>query len=719
MNNESKALVQVSASRAMSTIRVMRTGLALLAGGLLAGLLTACGAGKSTPSGEWALKGQNGYEQYFSPLKEVNADNVARLGLAWHADLDTARGQEATPLMVDGVLYVSTAWSMVKAFDATNGKLLWSYDPKVPREVLAKVCCDAVNRGVAVAGGRVFVGTLDGRLVALDAKTGKEAWSEVTVDQSGYYTITGAVRVAKDMVLIGNSGAEYGVRGYLSAYDQATGKMRWRFYTVPRPDGKPDGAASDPVMAKARATWSDGGDWVKSGGGGTVWDAIVYDEAQNLVIFGVGNGNPWNYLLRSEGKGDNLFLSSVVAVNADTGAYAWHFQETPGETWDFTATQPITLADLTIDGKPRKVLLHAPKNGFFYVIDRTNGEFISGDKFVDHMNWATGVDPKTGRPIENPAARYYNSDVPFFSMPGAVGAHSWQPQSFSPETGLIYIPVNDAGFPYAAVAPKDWEAKPRGMNVGVDMAKTAMPPIKEVRAGAMANTKGYLLAWDPVNRKEVWRAQHAGPSNGGTLATAGNLVFQGTAAGKFKAFRATDGKEVWAQDAQTGVLAAPMSYAINGKQYVAVLAGWGGVWAVAPGILSYTSGPVKNVSRLLVYALDGKDALPAVVAEKALPLDPPPLTADKATVAQGAGLYSRYCNACHGDAAISGGINPDLRHSATLASAEAWKTIVFDGALREKGMVSFANVADAKGVDSIRHYVIARAHEDLALEQAK
>ena len=339
--------------------------------------------------GNWMTYGRTYSEQRFSPLDAINADNVADLGLAWYFDLDTDRGQEATPIVVDGVMYVSTAWSKVKALDAATGKLIWAYDPKVPGQTAVYACCDVVNRGVAVWKGRVYVGTLDGRLVALDAASGEPVWSVQTTDPDKPYTITGAPRVVKDKVLIGNGGAEFGVRGYVTAYDAQTGAQVWRFYTVP---GDPAKGFESDAMEQAAKTWT--GEWWKLGGGGTAWDSIIYDPGLNLVYIGAGNGTPWNQAIRSPDGGDNLFLSSIVAVNADTGEYVWHYQETPGETWDFTATQPLMLADLTIGGEKRHVVMHAPKNGFFYVLDAKTGEFISGDKFAT-VTWASGIDPET------------------------------------------------------------------------------------------------------------------------------------------------------------------------------------------------------------------------------------------------------------------------------------------------------------------------------------
>lgn len=660
--------------------------------------------------GEWLSTGRTYDEQRFSPLGAINPGNIGQLGLAWSADLDTARGQEATPLMIDGALYVSTAWSMVKAYDAATGKPLWSYDPEVPRETLVKACCDAVNRGVAAWGDRLFVGTLDGRLIALDRKTGKPAWTVMTIDPKSNQTITGAPRVVNGMVLIGNGGAEFGARGYVTAYDAQTGKQVWRFYTVP---AQPGTEREPEYLKKAAATWH--GQWWKQGGGGTVWDAMAYDPALDLLYIGVGNGSPWNQLYRSEGKGDNLYLSSIVAIHAKTGEYAWHYQTTPGESWDFTATQHIILADVTIDGKPRKVLMQAPKNGFFYVLDRTDGKLISARNFVP-VNWASGIDMRTGRPIENPAARYYKTGKPFIGSPGATGAHSWQPMAFDPKTGLVFIPANLAAFPY--IPDPAWKPAKLGFNVGVDMGKAAMPADAAARKAALAATTGALIAWDPVAQKERWRVSFKGPWNGGVLATAGGLVFQGNAAGEFAAYAAADGKKLWSFPAQTGIVAPPMSYELGGQQYVAVLAGWGGVWALAPGVLIDKSGPVRNISRLLVFKVGGKAQLPAPPALEKAPLDPPASTAAPAVIAAGGERFGRFCGVCHGDAAVGGALVPDLRRSGVLNDATTWQQIVHDGLLKDNGMVSFAGVMSAAEIETIRQYVIKRANEDKALERA-
>jgi quinohemoprotein ethanol dehydrogenase len=644
----------------------------------------------------WMTYGRTYGEQRFSPLARITTDNVKQLGLTWYADLDTNRGQEATPLVIDGVLYVSTAWSMVKAFDAKTGALLWSYDPAVSRELGVRACCDVVNRGVAAWKGKIFVGTFDGRLVALDAQTGKQVWSVMTVDPSKPYTITQAPRVIKGRVVIGNSGGEYGVRGYISAYDAETGKLDWRFYTVP---GDPTQPVENPILAEAAKTWS--GEWWKLGGGGTVWESLSYDPELNLIYFGVGNGLEWNQGERSASQGDNWFLSSIVAINADTGDYAWHYQATPGEEWDFDAVQQLILADLTIDGMRREVLMQANKNGFFYVLDRKNGQLISAKNFTP-VTWASGVDQKTGRPIENPGIRYDRTGRRAQLLPGALGAHSWQPMAFNPKTGLVYIPAQEIGMAYESV--RDFQPAPLGWNVAT--ATTNTPDVK-----------GYLIAWDPVNQREVWRANYLGPWNGGVLTTAGDLVIQGNAAGDFSAYRADTGEKLWSMFVQSPVMAAPVTYAINGEQYIVVLSGWGGAYPFMQGKQSDKSGNERNVSRLLVFKLGARVSLPALSPEPRLALNPPPATASAATVAAGEALFGRFCSVCHGEAAVAGGVVPDLRGSPFIA-VDAWYSIVLDGALKEGGMAAFGSVLDRTQAAAIRDYVIHRANEDKAASGA-
>ncbi len=659
--------------------------------------------------GEWLSYGRDYGEQRFSPLDQITDANVGQLGLAWSADLDTARGQEATPLMHDGTLYITTAWSMVKAYDARTGALKWEYDPEVPRSKLVEVCCDAVNRGVALYGDKAYIATLDGRLVALDQDTGKVVWSKLTIPEGSQMAITGAPRIVKGMVLIGSAGAEYFTRGYLAAFDAQTGKELWRFYTVP---GDPSKRQEGKHLEAAAKTWS--GDFWKRGGGGTVWDSITYDPETDLVYFGTANAEPWNPAHRNtDGAGDSLYTASIVAVRPDTGEYVWHFQETPEDRWDFDSNQQITVADLTIDGKQRHVVMHAPKNGFFYVLEAKTGKFISGKPFVDGINWASGLDPVTGKPNVNPEAKYEITGKPFVGVPGAVGAHSWSPMSYSPETGLVYIPTNNT--PQYYMGDPDWEPGTTGFQIGLDVSGGNFPADVAMRKAIKEGLNGALVAFDPVTGEVRWKVQQSSPTNGGTLATAGNLVFQGTSTGRFKAYAADSGKELWSFATQTGVLAAPMTYAIDGEQYVAVLVGWGGVWDVSAGKLG--GGITPNVSRLLVFKLGADGTLPPLKPTAALVLDPPAPTGTPKQIALGEKLYSNSCSVCHGVSAVAGALNPDLRHSSTLGKKDLWQQVVHDGLLADNGMVAWKDQFNREQIEAIRLYVLKRANEDMALEK--
>jgi alcohol dehydrogenase (cytochrome c)/quinohemoprotein ethanol dehydrogenase len=719
-------------------MKVVRWGLSatlLLAAGMLAncsqifgesesgGITAAALVGADADTANWISHGRTYSEQRFSPLDKVNRENVGDLGLAWFADMDTARGQEATPLVLDGKLYLTTAWSKVKAFDAATGEKLWEYDPQVPGETAVKACCDVVNRGLAAWGDKLFFGTLDGRLVALDRETGKVAWEKVTVDQSKSYTITGAPRVIDGKVIIGNGGAEFGVRGYVAAYDAQDGEELWRFYTVP--DAGDEGAEAPAYLRKAAETWNMDvlGASDAIGGGGTVWDSMAYDPDLGLLYIGVGNGSPWNRAYRSPGadgtgEGDNLYLSSIVAIKADTGEYVWHYQTTPGETWDFTATQHIILADMEIGGQLRKVLMQAPKNGFFYVIDRETGQFISAKPYVS-VNWATGIDPKTGRPIENPETRVDKTGKPALVTPGALGGHNWHPMAFHPGEKLVYIPAFEASMMYAPEA--NWKPdRARGFNVGFNLGAGDLPPDGGFRKQVAGTLKGMLVAWDPVKQEPRWTVEHPGPWNGGLLATGGGLVFQGTAGSEFNAYDAGSGEKLWSFAAQTGVVAPPITYTVDGEQYVAVLAGWGGAYALSvDGDLINRKAPVRNISRLLVFKLGGTAKLPPEPELAALPLDPPPSRAAPEVIAVGQAKYGRYCAVCHAPGAVGSTVLPDLRRAGSLESAQAWAAVVHDGVLKDNGMASFKGSLSRQEIEAIRAYVIHRANEDKALEGNK
>jgi PQQ-dependent dehydrogenase (methanol/ethanol family) len=649
--------------------------------------------------GQWLSYGRTYDEQRYSPLDQITAQNIDELGLAWFADIPLNRGQEATPIVVDGVIYLGSSWSNVFAYDATTGEQLWRYDPEVPRDWAVNVCCGVVNRGVAAWNGKIFVGTLDGRLVALDAATGEEVWDVYTIDRNWRYSTTGAVRVVKGRVLVGNSGAEFGVRGYVSAYDAETGELAWRFWTVP---GNPADGFENEAMAMAAKTWN--GEWWKLGGGGTVWDAIVYDPVTDLLFVGVGNGSPWNQALRSPGGGDNLFLASIVALDPDDGSYVWHYQTAPGETWDFTATQPIMVADLEFRSGTRRVVMQAPKNGFFYVLDAATGALISADPFVP-VSWASHVDFETGRPVENLAARFDKTGEVAFVTPTGRGAHNWQPMSFNPRTGLVYFGSRHSAQAY--LGDTNFSPSPVGTNTGV--IRTSSPEQDAELAAFEAELfedLGALMGWDPVARGPAWRVvdpQQAG--NGGTLSTAGDLVFAGGGQRQFIAYRADNGDRLWTFSAQTGVAAGPISYEVDGEQYIAVAAG--------RGLQPYYQ---PNYSRLLAFKLGGTAELPPAEDYIAPALNPPQSTASTEVIAHGAQVYGQNCVQCHGNRI---GTFPDLRTSVALRSPDLFNAIVLEGALAANGMVSFAEALDVEDAEAVRAYVITLAIEAKAAEDAE
>ena len=543
---------------------------------------------------EWLSYGHDYAETHFSPLSQINAKNVKRLSLAWSSVTDAPQGTvEATPLMHNGVLYNILPWDVMTAVDARTGQTKWRWDPDVPREHIQGLCCGPVNRGVALYNGRVYAGLLDGRVVALDQETGKLLWSTQDTVPGGDTTLTSAVRVVKGKVIVGSSGAEQAVRGYFSAYDAETGKRAWRFYTVP---GDPSKPFEHSELEAAAKTWN--GEWWKWGGGGTVWDAMAYDPAANLLYVGTGNGGPWNQNIRSPGGGDNLFLASIIAVNPDTGKMAWYFQEVPGETWDFTSTQPFILADLNMDGLERKVIMHAPKNGYFYVLDRITGKFISGKPFVKRMTWSMGLD-KNGRPIEAPGARYTSTST-IKIWPGAGGAHNWQPMSYSPITGLVYLPGNEGSATYTPTKPEDFKFTPGKTNTGVDFRGTGQIPETAYAATQPEITGRFLVAWDPVKQTERWRHLFpAGAPGGGAMATAGGLVFMGNSA-----YDAESGDKLWEEPLLGDRPVSWISYLLDGKQYLALLA---------------RNSPNN---RLFTFTLDGSGTMPALPPPPAAPAKP-------------------------------------------------------------------------------------------------
>jgi quinohemoprotein ethanol dehydrogenase len=646
----------------------------------------------------WMTWGRTYTEQRFSPLDQVNDENVGELGLAWYFDLNTDRAIEGTPLVIDGIMYVTSAWSVTYALDAVSGELLWSHDPEVPPAWGGNSCCGVGSRGLAAWEGKIIIATLDGRLIALDANNGEQIWSTQTFSQDWPYAITGAPRVFDGRVLIGNGGAELGVRGYVTAYDVDSGEQLWRFYTVP---GNPADGFENPILEMAAETWN--GEWWKWGGGGTVWDSIVFDPDLDYIYVGVGNGSPWVQAYRSPGGGDNLFLASIVAVSADTGEYVWHYQQAPGEQWDFTATQPMILAELEIDGRERRVLMQAPKNAFFYVLDRETGELISAEEFAPNF-WASHVDLKTGRPVVNPAA-YYDTE-PVLMTPSPPGAHNWQPMSYSPLTGLVYFPAQEVWMPYAR-DPNFPVDEPRGFRIGNGWGGALGAAGREAMAIGAERARGWLTAWDPVRQREAWRVDYSGTGSGGVLATAGNLVVQGTIDDTVAIYRADNGEKLWEVLVNTEPAAGPISYAVDGEQYIAVNAGMHGM---AGG--GFGSGPANRANgRVLAFKLGGTASLPPLV-ENVSRNAPPPVPDVSADILElGNAAYHRVCAGCHGMRVVGNGVIPDLRFMSAETHAQ-FDDIVLAGARTEQGMIGFADLLSADQAEAIHAFVISRANED-------
>ena len=639
---------------------------------------------------DWLNYGLDYAETRFSKLNQINTENVKNLGLMWTYSLESERGVEATPLVVDGIMYVTASWSVVHAVDVRTGKRIWTFDPEVSREAGYKGCCDVVNRGVALYKGKIFVGAYDGRLIALDAATGKKVWEKDTIiDKKMSYTITGAPRAFNGKVIIGNGGAEFGVRGYVTAYDAENGDQKWRWFVVP---GDPSKPYEDESMEKAAKTWDPAGKYWINGGGGTAWDSIVFDPDLNTIYVGTGNGSPWARNLRSPAGGDNLYLGSIVALNADTGKYQWHYQETPGDNWDYTSTQPMILADLTIEGQPRKVVLHAPKNGFFFVVDRTNGKFISAKNFVN-VNWATGYDAN-GRPIEAPDARVRDKAID--SIPGPFGAHNWHPMSFNPETGLVYLPAQHV--PLTLTEEPNWKhnenipgkfAAAQGWNTG--FALNATPPTSK--------PFGKLIAWDPVKQAAAWEQEYVSPWNGGTLTTAGNLVFQGAADGRFIAYNAKTGEKLWESPTGTGIVAGPSTYVVDGVQYVSVAVGWGGVFGI-----TQRATDRQAAGTVYTFAIGGKAPLPEFTKYQMEGLVEG-VKYDPADVGPGTLLYISNCAACHGVPGVDKGGNVKNLGYVSPAMISNLKDFVFKGPHTGRGMPDFSGKLKEDEIVKIQAFI--------------
>jgi quinohemoprotein ethanol dehydrogenase len=649
--------------------------------------------------GNWMSLGRNFMQQHHSTLKEINTENVKNLGYAWEYKTNSNRGPvyrglEATPIVVDGMMYTSGAWSQVYAVDAKTGKEIWRYDPDVDGNYARKACCDVVNRGVQVWKGKVYVGTLDGYLICLDAATGKLIWKENTfIDRTAFYTITGPPQIAKDKVIIGNSGADFGVRGYVSAYDAETGKFAWRFFTVP---GDPKKGFEHPEMEMAAKTWDPNSDW-KAGGGGSVWGEMAYDPNLNLLYVGTGNSSPYPSWYRSPKGGDNLFLVSILAINPDNGKMAWYYQTTPAENWDFTCTMNIILADLKINGEDRKVLMQAPKNGFFYVLDRTNGKLISAKKYVP-VNWADSVDLKTGRPVTNGNGWYKDSAKVIF--PGPPGGHNWMPMSFNPQTGLVYIPTLDLPFIYKAIP--DYAFRTGYYNMYADQM-----PVVEAGEKNAAPEFFVLKAWDPVTQKEVWRISTESAPNGGVLSTNGNLVLQGSTSGHFFVYRADNGQLLKDIFTGTGIMAAPITYEVDGQQYIAVMAGFGGATLAHPdehdAIINYS-----NEGRIIAFKINGTSVpLPRRRIKNDSVFKPPTANFDKRMIAEGEKIYQSLCSGCHAD--FGNHHFNDLPDLSMMSAPihQSFTDILLKGKLSYYGMANFSDVLKPADVESLHQFLIS------------
>ncbi len=665
---------------------------------------------------QWLTPGRDAGGTYYSPLDTVNDKNVARLGFAWDYKLGTKRGLEATPVVVDGVMYAAGNWGRVYAVDATTGHELWTYNPQVEGQWGRYACCDVVNRGLAVWKGHVYVASIDGYLHAIDARTGQRVWRVDTLPDRKpggfHYFISGAPVLAGDSIVIGNGGADFkGARGQVSAYSLDTGAFKWRFYTVPR-DPKA-GPQDQPHLESAVKTWPSRYDW-SMGGGGTAWDGLAYDTEHDLVYIGTANASPYHGEHDPAGQGDELYVASIIAIHGATGAMAWYYQEIPGEGWDYDTTNKLILTDLEVDGRPRQVIMQASKNGYLYVLDRVSGEFLSGKPFA-YVNWASGLDPKTHRPVVNPGADW--GRAPALIYPAAVGAHGWQPMSFSAKTGLVYIPVIDAPMVYvdtskrragliegnfnlACFFPEDYVPKDLESLFGKLPSLESLSPGKEP-----PKSRGLIRAVQPLTGRVIWERQTDSIWDGGILSTGGNLVIRGDAAGYLNIYAADSGALLKRIDVGSSIMAAPMTYRVNGVQYVSVMAGYGGGVLFLPFPKSSAAYKYGNDGRIVTFRLDGGEPPKPPLADEQPHDAPPPREGSPAEIAQGELLYNRYCSRCH---AFGRGLVPDLRQLPS-AIHDIFYDIVLRGALQANGMARWDDVLSQKDAQAIHAYLVDQA----------
>jgi quinohemoprotein ethanol dehydrogenase len=677
--------------------------------------LAATAAGTGTDADQWLAPGRDADGTFYSPLEDIRADNVAKLGFAWDYRLGTRRGQESTPLVIDGVMYATSNFGRVYALDAATGKEFWTYDPHIDGRWARYACCDAVNRGLAAFEGLLYIGAIDGWLHAIDARTGRLVWKADTLvgrDQRQPYTITGVPQLAGDLVVIGNGGGDFaGVRGYVSAYDRRSGELRWRFYTVPRDPAL--GPQDQPHLAAALKTWDPRHPW-KEGIGGTVWDGMAYDPKLDLVYVGTSNAAPYNMKLGGRRGGDELYAASIIAIHARDGSMAWYYQTTPGDRWDFDSTQKLVLADVDLGGRSRQVIMQADKNGFYYVLDRSSGEVLSASPFA-YVSWARGIDPKSGKPRVDASADY--SRGPAMVFPSEAGAHSWQPMAYDPKRATTFISVQEVGnilietsdrpaglvegqFTTPAFPPEGYDPAAMSSLYG------QLPPLAGLEHPFKTNpaSRGFLRAYSVKEHRVIWEAQTATSWDGGVLATAGGLVFQGDANGNFNVYGSDTGKRLASIPLGSSMMAAPMTYRVNGVQYVAIVAGYGGGAVITgvpldPDSAAYRYG---NEGRIIALKLGGPPPpLPAARVEPPFP-DLPARPTDLKQIAAGEILYNRYCSRCH---VMGRGNLPDLRRIEP-GTHELFSTIVLGGAFAGKGMGRFDDVLSPADVDAIHTYLI-------------